>query len=80
MPLRSWDVCEHLRLQTLCWVERLMKHDLEIYLQNRWVRVFLMLHDSTVDVRLKALNVVHQWIRAMPAAACPKCSSTSSRG
>eukprot|EP00927_Polykrikos_kofoidii_P003629 TRINITY_DN11467_c0_g1_i1.p1 TRINITY_DN11467_c0_g1~~TRINITY_DN11467_c0_g1_i1.p1 ORF type:complete len:1456 (-),score=302.29 TRINITY_DN11467_c0_g1_i1:111-4478(-) len=62
VPPRSRDVCEVIRLHTLCEVDRLMRQDPETYLQNRWTaRVFLMVHDPSVEVRLKALGVIHQW-------------------
>eukprot|EP00747_Dinoflagellata_sp_TGD_P164548 gnl/TRDRNA2_/TRDRNA2_184629_c0_seq1.p1 gnl/TRDRNA2_/TRDRNA2_184629_c0~~gnl/TRDRNA2_/TRDRNA2_184629_c0_seq1.p1 ORF type:complete len:1281 (+),score=241.08 gnl/TRDRNA2_/TRDRNA2_184629_c0_seq1:554-3844(+) len=62
VPLRCRDVSEVIRLHTLCEVERLMKQDPEMYMQNKWTaRVFLMIHDPSVEVRLKALNVIHYW-------------------
>lgn len=62
VPPRSRDVSETIRLYTLSEVERLMKADPEMYLQNKWaVRVFLMIHDPAPEVRMKAVSVIHQW-------------------
>ncbi|CAJ1400066.1 unnamed protein product [Effrenium voratum] len=62
VPLRSRDISEVIRVYTLSFVDKLMKTDPEMYLQNKWTaRVFLMVHDPAVDVRLKALSVITQW-------------------
>eukprot|EP00913_Durusdinium_trenchii_P016285 g15304.t1 len=62
VPLRSRDISEVIRVYTLSQVDRLMKVDPEMYLQNKWTaRVFLMVHDPHVEVRLKALSVIMQW-------------------
>jgi len=62
VPSRSRDVNEVIRLYTLSEVDRLMKQNPEMYLQSKWTaRVFLMLHDQNVEVRLKAINVIAQW-------------------
>jgi len=62
VPSRSRDVSVVIRLYTLGAVERSMEKDPDMYLQNKWVaRVFLMIHDPSVDVRVKALSVMHQW-------------------
>eukprot|EP00929_Paragymnodinium_shiwhaense_P009870 TRINITY_DN11424_c0_g1_i8.p1 TRINITY_DN11424_c0_g1~~TRINITY_DN11424_c0_g1_i8.p1 ORF type:complete len:1346 (-),score=342.55 TRINITY_DN11424_c0_g1_i8:43-4080(-) len=70
VPPRSRDVCGEIRLYTLCEVDRLMRQDPEMYIQNRWTaRVFLMVHDPNVDVRLKALGVIHQWFASTSHSA-----------
>ncbi|CAK0893741.1 unnamed protein product [Prorocentrum cordatum] len=62
VPNRSRDVSEIIRLHTLCEVEKLMKQDPEMYLSNKWTaRVFLMIHDPAVEVRLKAIQVIQSW-------------------
>lgn len=62
VPSRSRDVSDIIRLCTLSEMERLMKQDAGMFLQNKWTaRVFLMIHDPSVEVRLKAVGVIHQW-------------------
>lgn len=62
VPSRSRDVSEVIRLYTLSELERLMQQSPELYLQNKWTsRVFLMIHDPSVEVRLKAIGVIQQW-------------------
>jgi hypothetical protein len=62
VPSRSRDVSEVIRLHTLCEVDRLMRQDPDMYLENKWTaRVFLMVHDPVVEVRLKAVQVISSW-------------------
>merc|ERR1719387_964826 len=43
-----------------------MKQDPEMYKQNKWTaRVFLMIHDPSVEVRLKAVGVIEGWYAAL---------------
>ena len=69
VPTRSRDVSEIIRLHTLCEVEKLMRQDPEMYLSNKWTaRVFLMIHDPAVEVRLKAIQVIPSWYPGINAA------------
>jgi len=62
VPQRSRDISEVIRLYILSAVDRLMKMDPDMFLQSKWTaRVFLMVHDPTAEVRLKALSVITQW-------------------
>lgn len=62
VPARSRDVCEAIRLLTLGEVERLFKGDPDLYLQEKWTtRIFLMIYDPSVDVRLKAIGIIQSW-------------------
>lgn len=62
VPHRNRDICEIIRLHTLTEVSRLMKAEPAQYLQQKWTaRVFLMIHDQSVDVRLKALACISSW-------------------
>jgi cell division protein FtsB len=66
IPHRNRDCCEAIRLHSLSEVDRLMKQEPAVYLQQKWTaRVFLMVHDHNVEVRLKALSSIASWFEKL---------------
>jgi hypothetical protein len=66
MAHRNRDLCEVIRLHTLVEVEKLMKQEPGMYLQQKWTaRVFLMVHDQSADVRLRALSCIASWFEKL---------------
>jgi len=62
IPHRNRDLCENIRLYCLSEVDRLIKQEPAMYLQQKWTaRVFLMIHDRNAEVRLKALTCIASW-------------------
>jgi hypothetical protein len=62
IPHRNRDVCEIIRLYSLVEIDKLMRQEPAIYLQQKWTaRVFLMIHDQSAEVRLKAMATITAW-------------------
>eukprot|EP00930_Biecheleria_cincta_P045528 TRINITY_DN31371_c0_g1_i2.p1 TRINITY_DN31371_c0_g1~~TRINITY_DN31371_c0_g1_i2.p1 ORF type:complete len:1003 (+),score=228.89 TRINITY_DN31371_c0_g1_i2:109-3117(+) len=62
VPRRGRDVSENIRLYTLDKVDRLMMEQPDLYVRGVWTaRVFLMVHDPSAEVRLKAISVIQHW-------------------
>lgn len=66
IPHRNRDLFEVIRLHSLGEVDRLMKQEPDMYLQQKWTaRVFLMIHDPDAEVRLKALSSIAFWFERL---------------
>lgn len=66
IPHRNRDLYEVVRLHSVGEMDRLMRQEPAIYIQQKWTaRVFLMIHDPNAEVRLKALSCIASWFERM---------------